>query len=229
MTVAGELTKDFRNHRGDWLLTLLTALLILMMFVFAPLQAAGYFVFQGLAVGGLLAIIGGALVISTNPIALTLMSAAFIANVGVFLSRLLQPPWPLDLYLVAAAWLVISLTLGTMIASAVFRRGVITYHRVMGAILLYLLIALTFATLFAFVGLIIPTAFKGIAFDQEPTLVDSIIYLSFSTLTSTGYGDIVPVHPLARSLCSLEGVIGQLFPATLLARLVTLQDREFHS
>jgi len=43
------------------------------------------------------------------------------------------------------------------------------------------------------------------------------------TLTTTGYGDVVPLHPFARSLATLEAVIGQLFPATLLARLVTLE------
>ena len=48
-------------------------------------------------------------------------------------------------------------------------------------------------------------------------------YLSFVTLTTIGYGDILPVHPIARSLCTLEAIIGQLYPATLLARLVTLE------
>lgn len=43
------------------------------------------------------------------------------------------------------------------------------------------------------------------------------------TLTTSGYGDIVPLHPFARSLATLEAVIGQLFPATLLAWLVTLE------
>ncbi|HVQ69685.1 MAG TPA: potassium channel family protein [Bradyrhizobium sp.] len=47
--------------------------------------------------------------------------------------------------------------------------------------------------------------------------------MSFVTLTPTGYGDIVPVHTLARSLCNIESAIGQLYPATLLARLVTLE------
>ena len=42
-------------------------------------------------------------------------------------------------------------------------------------------------------------------------------------LTTTGYGDIHPLHPLARSLCNLEAIFGQLYPATLLARLVTLE------
>jgi hypothetical protein len=50
-----------------------------------------------------------------------------------------------------------------------------------------------------------------------------LIYFSFVTLTSTGYGDIVPVDPVARSLCNVEMIIGQLYPATLLARLVTLE------
>jgi hypothetical protein len=43
------------------------------------------------------------------------------------------------------------------------------------------------------------------------------------TLTSVGYGDIVPLHAYARSLANVEAIIGQLYAATLLARLVTLQ------
>ena len=49
-----------------------------------------------------------------------------------------------------------------------------------------------------------------------------LTYFSLSTLTTTGYGDVVPVLPLARSLANLEAVIGQLFPATLMARIVAL-------
>jgi hypothetical protein len=43
------------------------------------------------------------------------------------------------------------------------------------------------------------------------------------TLTTAGSGDITAVHPLARSLTTLEAMVGQLYPATLLARLVTLE------
>jgi len=50
-----------------------------------------------------------------------------------------------------------------------------------------------------------------------------VIYFSFVTLTSVGYGDVVPVDPYARSLANVEAIIGQLYPATLLARLVTLE------
>ena len=215
---------DLRQNNRDWLLTLLTAVLTLMIFVFAPLQAAGIFLFQTFAIAGLLVIIGGALIISGKPIALWLMSIAFIANFSVFFFRLYYP-WPYNLHLLAGAWFVIAITLGIVVARAVFGGGRITYHRIVGAILLYLLIAVTFATLFAFVGLSIADAFKGIEFKDDLALASSLFYFSFVTLTSTGYGDIVAVHPMARSLCILECIIGQLYMATILARLVTLELR----
>lgn len=218
--------RRLRQKYRDRLLTLLAALLVLSMFVFAPLQALNIFIFQGFAIAALLAIIGGMLVISDNPVALLVMSVCLAANVVVFLLRLFYPPWPYNLYVLAAAWPAIALTLGVVVAQAVFRRGRITYHRIVGAILLYLLIAVIFGALFTFVGLSIPDAFKGITFEDSPSLANTVFYLSFVTLTSTGYGDIVPVHPIARSLCNIESVIGQLYPATLLARLVTLELRQ---
>jgi hypothetical protein len=80
-----------------------------------------------------------------------------------------------------------------------------------------------FATLFAFVGLSDHDAIKGIPINDDQSLASALFYLSFVTLTSTGFGDIVPVHPLARSLRNIESIVGQLYPATLLARLVTLE------
>ena len=213
--------QQLRRKNRDWLLTLLTAVLTLMIFVFAPLQAAGFFLFHAFAIAGLLVIIGGALIISGNPVALGLMSIAAIANFVVFFLRLYYS-WPYNLHLLAGAWLIIAVALGIVVARAEFGGGRITYHRIVGAILLYLLIGVTFATLFAFVGLSISDAFKGIVFEDNSALASSLFYLSFVTLTSTGYGDIVPLHPLARSLCNVESIIGQLYPATILARLVTL-------
>ena len=194
-----------------------------MIFVFAPLQAKGFYAFQGFAIAGV--VIGGVMIISASPIALALMCVAFVANVAVFVLRLFHPLWPYNLHLLAAAWLIIAITVGTIVARAVFRRGRVTYHRIVVAVLLYLLVAVGFASLFAFVGLSIPDAFKGVAFEDNAALASELFYLSFVTLTTTGFGDIVPVHPLARSLCNIEAIVGQLYPATLLARLVTLELR----
>ena len=55
--------------------------------------------------------------------------------------------------------------------------------------------------------------------------ISELIYFSFTTLTTLGVGDILPVHPMARSLTTLEALVGQLYPAVLLARLVTLYQK----
>jgi len=57
------------------------------------------------------------------------------------------------------------------------------------------------------------------------SMPSDLIYFSFVTLTTLGYGDIVPVDPVARSLSNIEAILGQLYPATLLARLVSLGER----
>ena len=218
--------RRLRQKYTDQLLTLLALFLAFEMFVFSPLQAMGIFAFQGFVVATLLAIIAGMLIISDHPAAVAVMSICLAANVVVLLLRVLYPPWPYNIYILAIAWFAIAVTLGAVVAQAVFRRGRITYHRIIGAILLYLLIAVAFAALFVLVGLSVPDAFKGMAFEDNPALANSVSYLSFVTLTSTGFGDIVPVHPIARSLCNIGRIIGQLYPATLLARLVTLEMRE---
>jgi Ion channel len=167
--------------------------------------------------------IGGVLVISGSTVAAIVMLIAFSLNVVVIILRLLNEPSAYDLYFVAVAWLTLSMVLGWAVARAVFAPGRVSYHRIVGAVLLYLLIALTFVALYLFVGLLIPKAFSGIVFEDNAALASGIIYFSFVTLTTVGYGDVLPVHPIARSLCNLESIFGQLYPATLLARLVTLE------
>ena len=211
-----------RLSLNDWLLTLLTFLLILIVFVFAPLQASGNFVFHAGTITLLLAVMAGMTTISRSKTALILMSLALLTNFVVFLERYYYS-WPYNLHVLAASWLIIATTLSVVVMQAVFGPGYVTYHRIVGAVLVYLLIAVGFACVFTFLGLSIDGAFKGIEFEDDRSLASKVSYLSFATLTTTEYGDIVPVHPRARSLCNAEAVIGQLYPATLLARLVTLE------
>jgi hypothetical protein len=56
----------------------------------------------------------------------------------------------------------------------------------------------------------------------EAAAASGMLYFSFTTLTSTGFGEILPVNPFARSMANLESVLGQLYLAILLARLVTM-------
>jgi hypothetical protein len=110
-----------------------------------------------------------------------------------------------------------------LVARHVFSPGQVTVHRVRGAILLYLNVAALFAIADGAVAMSITGAFTGAGYGQQgPLGTAAFSYFSLATITTTGYGDIVPIHPLARSLANLEAVFGQLFPATLLTRLVTL-------
>jgi ion channel len=211
-----------QERYGDPILTGLTALLLVMMFCIAPLQAADVIVFEAFGLIVALAMVLGVLVMSRSPVAFVLISVAVAMNAVGAVLRFHQLA-TLDVYLVSTAWLLMAMTLGWVVARQVFAKGRVNYHRVVGAVLLYLLIALFFVAAFAFVGLLIPNAFQGIKIEDSPALASNLIYFSFVTLTSTGYGDVLPVHPIARSLCNIETIIGQLYPATLLARLVTLE------
>ena len=113
----------------------------------------------------------------------------------------------------------------TMILRYVYKEGPVTRQRLEGAVAAYLLITMAFALSYILISFLIPGAFK---FPDEPPNIDDprfgyiFHYFSISTITTLGYGDIAPVHPFSRTLATIEALVGQLYPAILLARLVTL-------
>jgi len=109
------------------------------------------------------------------------------------------------------------------VARVAFAPGRVTVHRIMGGVILYLSVGLIFAEAYRAAALTLTPSFSGLPASGRSTL-SALLYFSLSTLTTTGFGDITPLHPFIRSLANLEAVIGQLFPATLLARLVTLHS-----
>jgi voltage-gated potassium channel Kch len=221
--VGPDVKTRFARLQARWrdpLLTTLTILLAIVLFVLAPLHAAGIVKSENFGLALLLICTAALFVVSGNP--LTVVAVVVAIGFAVVAAALRLRHSPLDLYFDATAWTILGVSVGWVVARAVFGPGEVTYHRIMGAILLYLIIGATFVALYTFVGLSVPNAFSGVPIDDSPALPSNFIYFSFVTLTSTGYGEIVPVHPFARSLCNIEGIIGQLYPATLLARLVSL-------
>ncbi|HYZ83681.1 MAG TPA: potassium channel family protein [Bryobacteraceae bacterium] len=102
------------------------------------------------------------------------------------------------------------------------RPGRINGYRVIGGIAGYLLIGMTWT--FAY-QLLLQQAPSAIHF--EPGVAESfsgqpshLIYFSFTTLTTVGFGDIHPVTPAARALTTAEALVGQLYIAILIASLV---------
>ena len=99
----------------------------------------------------------------------------------------------------------------------------------LGAIALYLTLGMAFAGAYRLSWILVPSSLANVASDVPlPQQYSAMLYFSFVTLTSVGYGDIVPVQPFVRALTNLEAIIGQLYPATLLARLVTLELERRH-
>ena len=99
----------------------------------------------------------------------------------------------------------------------VFRREVMTADKLYGAAAAYLMTGVMWAYFYGLVQHAIPESFS--AGGKQSLSVIDLIYFSFTVLTSTGFGDILPVSPVARSVTVLEQVAGMLFVAILIARL----------
>ena len=106
----------------------------------------------------------------------------------------------------------------------VFGAGAVTAQRIRGAIVVYLLLGGIWSMLYHMVAVAIPGSFRfpeALATADPRAIGRILVYFSFSTLTTTGFGDITPVHPLARSLAMFEALAGQLYLVITMARLVS--------
>lgn len=99
-----------------------------------------------------------------------------------------------------------------------FREEKVTLDVIYGAIAVYFLAALAWASAYQFVYLINPASFRVIVGDT--LYFSDLYYFSFVTMTTTGFGDIAPATRIARALSLLEAVFGQLYIAVIIARLV---------
>ncbi|GAA4843722.1 hypothetical protein GCM10023221_22410 [Luteimicrobium xylanilyticum] len=101
--------------------------------------------------------------------------------------------------------------------SRVLRHRRVTLQTIAGALSAYLLVGMMFSTVFAVVSWLGPHPFFAGGGNED---LRSFQYFSFSTLTTTGYGDLAPLSPAGRALANMESLAGQIFLATLVARLV---------
>ncbi|HZN02242.1 MAG TPA: potassium channel family protein [Candidatus Polarisedimenticolia bacterium] len=136
-------------------------------------------------------------------------------------------PAPLWQAAAALSSCLFALTLAAFVTLRVFQEGPITIHRVVGSIAVYLMIGIAFAEAARCVRIVDPGAYASASFSRIDR--PELYYFSLVTLSTVGYGDITPVHPFARSLAVLEALIGQLFPAILIARLVSQELMGHHA
>jgi hypothetical protein len=140
----------------------------------------------------------------------------FVLVVGALVVR-----WgPFSAPATAAAALVTVVAMTFVVLGQAFRAGPVNVHRIQGAVAAYLLLGLAWALAYETLALVATGALSsGSPAESER---GRFIYFSFVTLTTVGYGDGAPVHPVARSLAVAEAHTGQHYPAILLARLVSL-------
>jgi hypothetical protein len=133
---------------------------------------------------------------------------------------------------VVAHYFIVAVFLSYIIAGLllyVFSERSVSTNTVCAALVAYLLLSIVWADVYALITVLDPTAFASsnqnltLPFHIGTGAMTSVIYFSLATMTTLGYGDIVPVSPLARMATALEAVTGQLYLAVLMARLVGLQ------
>lgn len=131
-----------------------------------------------------------------------------------------DPPYLVTFWASATLFFVVTTaTLFTYVA----RSEEVTHDQIYGGISVYLLLGLTWFAIYNLLEILTPGSFRGLSEVDGPFPIPSeLLYYSFITLTTVGYGDITPVNSYARSLAILEAISGVLFVATFVARLVSM-------
>ena len=217
-------------RRDLWLedegLTALLGALLLRIFIVTPLAAAGVFGRYGplvLDVWLALTLLSGVLAIGWRR-----KTAQVVVLVAVLLFALRMLGFAGDegargLVVNAVLTLFMLLTLGAMVVWQIFREGPITRQRVQGSIVIYLLLGVIWAEAYSLAAHLDSDAFGGNLSGAGNMISARLTYFSFVTLTTVGYGDILPTSLVTRSLANFEGLLGTLFPAILIARLVSME------
>lgn len=204
----------------------LTALLLIegaLLFVATPFAGIGWLPAPVVPAMFILFVLATLVVTSRSHVAASLVLVSVVLSpFGIVLHA--DYPSVLTEWLSAGGRLLAIGALSVVIARAVFGPGTVTWHRVQGAIVLYMNFALFFFVLYQLISVLVANSFSGLPQSgSEHGSGAALLYFSFGTLTTAAYGDIKPLYPIARNLANLEAMIGQLFPATLLARIVTLE------
>jgi hypothetical protein len=146
--------------------------------------------------------------------------------VVVWLMLNLPFPWAGGAWVTSAATAVLAvLTLGViwLVARRLARAEQVDSELLCGAIGAYLLLGVFWAETYDIIHTVAPAAFAGPG-GSVPNR-SALLYFSFTTLTTTGFGDITPVNPIVRMWTVFEAIIGTVYNATVVARLVSLYGK----
>ena len=222
------LVQPWQERFRDPALTVLLVLEICTIFLAVPLAAKGLPTAQVVATTLVLAVIAIVVMLSLRWTAIILILLGLGAIFASFVISAEASPTSVIILRRGGDILTFS-SLTWVVGHAVYAPGRITLRRLQGAVVMYLNFASIFAAAYGLIWELSPGAFANLVVQGGgPEEVGSMLYFSFTTLTTTGYGDIVAVDPFARSLANFEAVLGQFFIAITVARLVTMELADRH-
>lgn len=112
------------------------------------------------------------------------------------------------------------------IVCSIFKEQQVTVDVLCGSILAYLLIGISWGEVFFCIELFAPNSFEFGIEMKVSERANQLFYFSFVTLTTLGYGDILPITGFAQTVTYLESVVGVMYPAILVATLVSSFKRQ---
>ena len=210
---------------------LVLLILLVLLLVTTPLiPLSGYPVLTRCVIGALFMAIILSAVFTVSQRRITVVVAwvlAALAIIAYVADSLNSSMWlSVARHVLSIAVLVYTIVL---ILTYLFASERVTLNTIYASLCAYLLIGLLWAVVYSFIDLLQPGAFAGAAVDDGSVLnmrfgTGSVepIYYSLVTLTTLGYGDITPMTAPARMFSAIEAVLGQLYIAVLVARLVGL-------
>ena len=101
--------------------------------------------------------------------------------------------------------------------------GDIDGNKIIGSLTLYLLLGLIWATIYLIILTMDPQAFSGIEAGSWQQIFARVAYYSFVTLTTLGYGDILPTNHIAEFFVSMEAIFGVFYMAIIVSSLISLR------
>lgn len=217
---AAVTARNIRLHRYSVLL--ITELALILIEPFVAETPAGYSLFRVLAsitfTAALYAVLGRgritvvAFILGIPNIAINILRfAGYLQSLRTF-------------SLILAAVFLVFMT--SVLVWTIISDSAVTTETLVGAVSAYLLIGITFGFIYMLIEIFVPGSFRDMVQPGNHVGPGDLTYFSFTTLTTVSFGDIVPWRGHARVYAMIESVIGIMYPAVLIGRLVGLRGQK---
>jgi voltage-gated potassium channel len=210
------------NHQGSisipYMSSILLILVVFTVFIIPVFPPASFHIIYPLCFSGIFLIAARALQKYRDHLTIVTLGLITILWISIFADfRLLT-------IIVRITQILFFFFLVSRLILQIANTSTVTGKVIMDSIIGYLLMGLALSTLVILVSFIWPGSYNfhtmTLADTKQLAPVSDYIYYTFVTYTTTGYGDFLPLTPIAKSLATLIGVSGQLYVAIIIAMLV---------